>query len=444
MARFIYTNNASVILDSAVAPTDTTLTLPNGTGANFPNPGPDEMFALVFENRRLGLREIAFCTDRAGDILTLIRGREGTTALSWPTETLLAHRMTAASLQGFYDELDALLTTTDDRYVWQDGSKSMSGNLTIDTEIEPSIILHSQAQAASQDTWVIAAADTSLVFAPESIADVATKGGLVIYRNANGVTNARLIGGPDFSDQMSASEFDWLVTNGRGDYRYANLRLVDNEFEIDLKMIGQNQILGSGEAQNGPATPSFGFLLDANTGFYTTGVGTISVTSLGFERFRFEDDGTAKNTISVITYAEGNNLWGALPFKSELLDVDLASNSFTVPHNLGDYPQEIEIYLECVDPRGDPDFVIGDRVPVLGLESEDNEALVAYKFNNATITVHYRNPAAWGIVGSTGLWRNIYNGPLWKWRILAKKRNRVEKVEMPDDPVTKPQPIPVP
>ena len=84
MPVFLFADNARATLAAAIGPTSTTVTLATGTGALFPNPTPGQQFALTLNDLATRLIfEVAYCTARAGDVLTLVRGQENTPARSW-------------------------------------------------------------------------------------------------------------------------------------------------------------------------------------------------------------------------------------------------------------------------------------------------------------------------------------------------------------------------
>src|SRR5690606_19826260 len=70
--RFIFRNNVSSRLLMAITPNQTTLTVLPGDGEKFPEPdyepaGGGEWFAVTLWDRASGVREICYCTGRAGD-----------------------------------------------------------------------------------------------------------------------------------------------------------------------------------------------------------------------------------------------------------------------------------------------------------------------------------------------------------------------------------------
>lgn len=96
MSLFIFANLATTTLASALSPTATTVNLATGTGALFPNPTPGEIFGLTLNDALTGeISEITYCTARSGDVLTVVRGQEGTPALSWNVGDIASNYWTA-------------------------------------------------------------------------------------------------------------------------------------------------------------------------------------------------------------------------------------------------------------------------------------------------------------------------------------------------------------
>ena len=84
MTILLFANNAQSSLAAPISSTDTTVTLLSGTGALFPSPTSGQGFKLTFNDLSTGLlTEIVLCTSRSGDVLTIVRAQEGTTAQSW-------------------------------------------------------------------------------------------------------------------------------------------------------------------------------------------------------------------------------------------------------------------------------------------------------------------------------------------------------------------------
>lgn len=82
---------------SQLLASDTQVTLQTGDGSKYPSVAP---FAVV-----LGDAEIAKCTLRVSDTLTLIRGQENTSAQTWGIGTTVQHGATAASFTNIWSRM---------------------------------------------------------------------------------------------------------------------------------------------------------------------------------------------------------------------------------------------------------------------------------------------------------------------------------------------------
>jgi hypothetical protein len=84
MTELLFANEAAATLAGAITNTSTTVSLQTGEGALFPNPTGGQAFTATFTDAATGLlTEIVSCTARSGDVLTIVRAQEGTTALNW-------------------------------------------------------------------------------------------------------------------------------------------------------------------------------------------------------------------------------------------------------------------------------------------------------------------------------------------------------------------------
>ncbi|WP_373316376.1 hypothetical protein, partial [Saccharibacter floricola] len=96
---FLFTNRAKTQLARNVGVNDTTLTLMSGGGALFPAPsGSDELFPLTLASaNNPDNYEITYCIARNGDVLTVQRGQEGTTARSFMSGDVASLNATATT-----------------------------------------------------------------------------------------------------------------------------------------------------------------------------------------------------------------------------------------------------------------------------------------------------------------------------------------------------------
>jgi hypothetical protein len=100
MTKFLAANNAITTLASDIGPSSTTVQVATGAGALFPAPGAGQEFALTVTDAATGLiNEIMYVTAVSGDTFTVVRGQEGTTALSWHVGDKAANLWTAGQMQ---------------------------------------------------------------------------------------------------------------------------------------------------------------------------------------------------------------------------------------------------------------------------------------------------------------------------------------------------------
>ncbi len=100
----LYANNARTTLAGSANNTVTTLVLQSGAGALFPSPNNTigEYAKATLQDSATGLRnEIVYITARTGDVLTVIRGQDGSTAQTWSAGDTVFEGVTAATLANF-------------------------------------------------------------------------------------------------------------------------------------------------------------------------------------------------------------------------------------------------------------------------------------------------------------------------------------------------------
>ncbi|HGY4931760.1 TPA: hypothetical protein ACNVCI_004591, partial [Citrobacter braakii] len=104
-------NNAQTVLAAGISSTATSLTVSTGTGTLFPSPvAGTSFFKLTIIDAATGsLTEIVHVTARAGDVFTIQRAQEGTTARAWSANDIAANMMTAGSLQLYAQKDQSLL-----------------------------------------------------------------------------------------------------------------------------------------------------------------------------------------------------------------------------------------------------------------------------------------------------------------------------------------------
>lgn len=92
----LFTNNASTTLAAGITAGATSLSVAVGAGALFPVlTGTSQFFCSLVDNS--GNIEIVLVSARVGDVFTIARGQEGTTARAFVTGNTVEHRITAAN-----------------------------------------------------------------------------------------------------------------------------------------------------------------------------------------------------------------------------------------------------------------------------------------------------------------------------------------------------------
>jgi len=99
MAQALITNNARSTLLSTITSSDVIITVATGTGSLFPSPTAGDYFYITFETADKTTREIAKCTARSGDQLTVVRGQDGTAAQGFAAGSAAELRINRAVIQ---------------------------------------------------------------------------------------------------------------------------------------------------------------------------------------------------------------------------------------------------------------------------------------------------------------------------------------------------------
>jgi hypothetical protein len=98
----LWSNNASTTVSGSITAVSTTVALAAGTGVLFPNPtGGDYYVATFYDQATKTQNEIVHVTAMSGDIATIVRAQEGTTAQAWNAGDIFANLVTAGTLRNF-------------------------------------------------------------------------------------------------------------------------------------------------------------------------------------------------------------------------------------------------------------------------------------------------------------------------------------------------------
>ena len=98
----IFFNNANTTLALPALSTDTTITVASGTGAIYtPILATQAVLLTLAQATNPSVTEIVLCTAVNGDVLTVIRGQEGTVARAWSQGDYVANLITAGTQSSF-------------------------------------------------------------------------------------------------------------------------------------------------------------------------------------------------------------------------------------------------------------------------------------------------------------------------------------------------------
>ena len=92
-----WANNATTTIASGISSGSTTITVAGGTGSLFPTAGGADYFYATLNDSSNNI-EIVKVTGRSGDVMTVVRGQDGTTAQAFIGGDKFELRPTAAGL----------------------------------------------------------------------------------------------------------------------------------------------------------------------------------------------------------------------------------------------------------------------------------------------------------------------------------------------------------
>lgn len=97
----LFADYAQATLAGAITNSSLTANLSPGSGAEFPSPGANQYFTMTLNDAATGLiYEKVWVTARTGDVITMLRGQEGSTATNWLAGDIAFNGWTAASAAG--------------------------------------------------------------------------------------------------------------------------------------------------------------------------------------------------------------------------------------------------------------------------------------------------------------------------------------------------------
>lgn len=104
-------NNGLSTLAAGITSSDTSITVATGDGSKLPALSAGQWFMATLV-KSTGTLEIVKVTARSGDVLTITRAQEGTTAAAFSTGDRIEHRLTAGTVMGELARIDAALISS--------------------------------------------------------------------------------------------------------------------------------------------------------------------------------------------------------------------------------------------------------------------------------------------------------------------------------------------
>jgi hypothetical protein len=196
----LYANNAASTLAAGISSGASSLTVASGHGSRFPSPTGGDWFPVTVVTSG-GTLELMRCTARSGDVLTVTRGQEGTTAIAFTTGDKVELRLSAAALDQFV----------------QDGPIATSSTETASTVVSPWQNVLSITPGANTQGIFFGAMGQAVYSGTTSITGgghtVGTMGWSVNYGSG---THAMMIGAEGRLDQANIGQGAPTLTKGVG------------------------------------------------------------------------------------------------------------------------------------------------------------------------------------------------------------------------------------
>jgi hypothetical protein len=185
-----YANNPLSFLTASITASATIVTVSDGS--QFSNAGN---FRVVFGATSGSNNEIGLVTARSGNVLTVTRGQEGTTAQAWPASTQVAQSLTAGGLTQLMGDHTTTGITPDPHAVYlRKDTLTAKGDLYVGTASAAVIDLPvgSDGQVLTADSTQV----PGVKWAAAAFTNVLTTFGDLVQAVANGVSARLGIGTP--------------------------------------------------------------------------------------------------------------------------------------------------------------------------------------------------------------------------------------------------------
>lgn len=215
-------NNAKSVLAAGISASATVITVGTGAGALFPAPvsGQSYFKLTITDAATKTISEIMHVTSVSGDVMTVIRGQEGTTPRVWSTNDIVANLMTAGTFtsclqiaNNFSEIKDAGSDAVDKALSNIGFAKRIFGasDYIRIPDVDGGLIIQFGANAINQISGVIdfpiPFPNAALVFVPVKRSDAASR--YVTYDNLT-KTNVEVFGWIP-SGTANVDNFNWIA-----------------------------------------------------------------------------------------------------------------------------------------------------------------------------------------------------------------------------------------
>lgn len=218
-----FTNNATTTVPGTTNNVTTTITVATGTGALFPTLAGSEFFIATLVNTvaldpGFGQMEIVKVTARSGDVMTVVRGQEGTSGTNFPAGILFELRPTAQAFNNIYTEvleLESTKATIASPTFTGDPKAPTPTTGDDDTSLATTAFVHNTL-ATSSYSRVMGQLGFNNSGSPDSQYDVSAEavilkpvstGGMVLRTSTGTVTNNTSTAGPTANGRDQAGAF---------------------------------------------------------------------------------------------------------------------------------------------------------------------------------------------------------------------------------------------
>lgn len=220
--KLLANNNAKSVLAAGISASATVITVGTGAGALFPVPvsGQSYFKLTITDAATKTISEIMHVTSVSGDVMTVIRGQEGTTPRAWSTNDIVANLMTAGTFtsclqtaNNFSEIKDAGSEALDQALSNIGFAKRMFGasDYIRIPDVEGGLIIQFGVNAINQISGVIdfpiPFPNAALVFVPVKRSDAASR--YVTYDNLT-KTNVEVFGWIP-SGTANVDNFNWIA-----------------------------------------------------------------------------------------------------------------------------------------------------------------------------------------------------------------------------------------